>query len=103
VRATTLSAFSKTGLEDERRIRPKIMTISVILAGLIPTMFSHGTGADVMKRIAVPMVGVVVPSFLNPRTGDLSRYLHDLAGERVQKRKRKVNPEQPDEAIINRN
>ena len=43
-----------------RRIRPKIMTVSVILAGLIPIMFSHGTGADVMKRIATPMVGGVV-------------------------------------------
>ncbi|HBG20007.1 MAG TPA: CusA/CzcA family heavy metal efflux RND transporter [Desulfobulbaceae bacterium] len=45
-----------------QRIRPKIMTVSVILAGLIPIMFSHGTGADVMKRIAAPMVGGVVTS-----------------------------------------
>ena len=45
-----------------KRIRPKIMTVSVILAGLIPIMFSHGTGADVMKRIAAPMVGGVITS-----------------------------------------
>ncbi|MBI5196232.1 MAG: efflux RND transporter permease subunit [Nitrospirae bacterium] len=45
-----------------KRIRPKIMTVSVILAGLVPIMFSHGTGADVMKRIAAPMVGGVVTS-----------------------------------------
>jgi Cu(I)/Ag(I) efflux system membrane protein CusA/SilA len=45
-----------------KRIRPKIMTVSVILAGLIPIMFSHGTGADVMKRIAAPMIGGVVTS-----------------------------------------
>jgi Cu(I)/Ag(I) efflux system membrane protein CusA/SilA len=45
-----------------QRIRPKIMTVSVILAGLIPIMFSHGTGADVMKRIAAPMVGGVITS-----------------------------------------
>jgi len=45
-----------------KRIRPKIMTVSVILAGLIPIMFSHGTGADVMKRIAAPMVGGVTTS-----------------------------------------
>jgi Cu(I)/Ag(I) efflux system membrane protein CusA/SilA len=38
------------------------MTVSVILAGLIPIMFSHGTGADVMKRIAAPMVGGVITS-----------------------------------------
>jgi Cu(I)/Ag(I) efflux system membrane protein CusA/SilA len=45
-----------------KRIRPKIMTVSVILAGLIPIMFSHGAGADVMKRIAAPMIGGVVTS-----------------------------------------
>ena len=47
-----------------KRIRPKIMTISVILAGLIPIMFSSGAGSDVMKRIATPMVGGVVTSAL---------------------------------------
>ena len=45
-----------------KRIRPKIMTVAVILAGLIPIMFSHGAGSDVMKRIAAPMVGGVVTS-----------------------------------------
>ncbi len=45
-----------------KRIRPKIMTVSVILAGLIPIMFSHGAGSDIMKRIAAPMVGGVVTS-----------------------------------------
>jgi Cu(I)/Ag(I) efflux system membrane protein CusA/SilA len=47
-----------------QRIRPKIMTIAVIIAGLIPIMWSHGAGADVMKRIAAPMVGGVVTSGL---------------------------------------
>ncbi|MEZ5352899.1 MAG: efflux RND transporter permease subunit [Bryobacteraceae bacterium] len=45
-----------------KRVRPKIMTISVIIAGLLPILWSHGTGADVMKRIAAPMVGGVVTS-----------------------------------------
>jgi len=45
-----------------KRIRPKIMTVTVILAGLVPIMFSHGTGADVMKRIAAPMIGGVITS-----------------------------------------
>jgi Cu(I)/Ag(I) efflux system membrane protein CusA/SilA len=45
-----------------KRIRPKIMTVAVILAGLVPILFSTGTGADVMKRIAAPMVGGVVTS-----------------------------------------
>jgi len=42
------------------RIRPKVMTVSVIVAGLIPVMISSGTGADVMKRIAAPLVGGMV-------------------------------------------
>ena len=46
------------------RLRPKIMTASVIMAGLIPIMWSHGTGADVMKRIATPMVGGMVSSVI---------------------------------------
>lgn len=45
-----------------KRIRPKVMTICVIIAGLLPIMWSHGAGADVMKRIAAPMVGGVVTS-----------------------------------------
>lgn len=45
-----------------KRIRPKIMTASVILAGLVPILFATGTGADVMKRIAAPMVGGVITS-----------------------------------------
>jgi Cu(I)/Ag(I) efflux system membrane protein CusA/SilA len=47
-----------------QRVRPKIMTASVIIAGLLPILWSHGTGADVMKRIAAPMVGGVVTSVL---------------------------------------
>ena len=47
-----------------RRVRPKIMTILVIIAGLLPIMWSHGTGADVMKRIAAPMIGGVMTSGL---------------------------------------
>jgi Cu(I)/Ag(I) efflux system membrane protein CusA/SilA len=45
-----------------KRVRPKLMTVGVILAGLVPIMFSHGAGADVMKRIAAPMIGGVVTS-----------------------------------------
>ncbi|HEY4187551.1 MAG TPA: CusA/CzcA family heavy metal efflux RND transporter [Polyangia bacterium] len=47
-----------------KRIRPKMMTVTTILAGLLPVLWSHGTGADVMKRIAAPMVGGVVTSAL---------------------------------------
>jgi Cu(I)/Ag(I) efflux system membrane protein CusA/SilA len=45
-----------------KRIRPKMMTVLTILAGLVPIMLSTGTGADVMKRIAAPMIGGVVTS-----------------------------------------
>ena len=45
-----------------RRIRPKIMTIATIIVGLLPIMWSQGTGADIMKRIAAPMIGGIVTS-----------------------------------------
>jgi Cu(I)/Ag(I) efflux system membrane protein CusA/SilA len=45
-----------------QRVRPKIMTASAILIGLLPIMWSHGAGADVMKRIAAPMIGGMVSS-----------------------------------------
>ena len=46
------------------RIRPKMMTVCAILFGLVPIMLGEGSGADVMKRIAAPMVGGVVTSFV---------------------------------------
>ena len=46
-----------------RRIRPKAMTVVAMIAGLLPLLWSQGTGADVMKRIAAPMVGGLVTSF----------------------------------------
>ena len=45
-----------------KRVRPKAMTACVIIAGLAPILWSHGSGADVMKRIATPMVGGVITS-----------------------------------------
>ena len=47
-----------------KRIRPKMMTVMAILVGLLPIMWSDGAGADVMKRIAAPMIGGVISSFL---------------------------------------
>jgi Cu(I)/Ag(I) efflux system membrane protein CusA/SilA len=47
-----------------KRVRPKVMTAAVIIAGLLPILWSHGAGADVMKRIATPMVGGVITSTL---------------------------------------
>ncbi len=45
-----------------QRLRPKMMTVMATIMGLLPIMWSHGAGADVMKRIATPMVGGMVTS-----------------------------------------
>ncbi|TAN44458.1 MAG: efflux RND transporter permease subunit, partial [Rhodospirillales bacterium] len=44
------------------RVRPKMMTVVAIMAGLLPIMWSTGTGSEVMRRIAMPMVGGMVSS-----------------------------------------
>jgi copper/silver efflux system protein len=45
-----------------QRVRPKVMTVAAIMGGLLPIMWTTGTGADVMKRIAAPMIGGMVSS-----------------------------------------
>jgi Cu(I)/Ag(I) efflux system membrane protein CusA/SilA len=45
-----------------QRVRPKLMTVGTMLVGLVPLLFSEGSGADVMRRIAAPMVGGLVTS-----------------------------------------
>jgi Cu(I)/Ag(I) efflux system membrane protein CusA/SilA len=45
-----------------QRVRPKMMTVAAIMGGLLPIMWATGTGADVMKRIAAPMIGGMVSS-----------------------------------------
>ena len=44
------------------RVRPKMMTVTAIIAGLLPILWGHGTGSQVMKRIASPMVGGMITS-----------------------------------------
>jgi copper/silver efflux system protein len=46
------------------RVRPKVMTVVAIMAGLLPIMWSTGTGSEIMQRIAVPMIGGMVSSTL---------------------------------------
>ncbi|MGH7646991.1 MAG: efflux RND transporter permease subunit [Gemmatimonadaceae bacterium] len=55
------SAVSRGAVD---RVRPKLMTVTAIMAGLLPILWSQGTGADVMKRIAAPMVGGMLTSTL---------------------------------------
>ena len=45
-----------------QRVWPKMMTVAAIMGGLLPIMWTTGTGADVMKRIAAPMIGGMVSS-----------------------------------------
>ena len=47
-----------------QRLRPKFMTVATMFLGLVPIMWSTGTGADVMKRIAAPMIGGIFTSFI---------------------------------------
>jgi len=47
-----------------KRVRPKFMTVATMFLGLLPIMWSVGAGADVMKRIAAPMIGGILTSFI---------------------------------------
>src|SRR5262249_18599716 len=47
-----------------QRLQPKVMMVGVMFLGLVPIMWRHGTGADVMKRIAAPMIGGIFTSFV---------------------------------------
>src|SRR5215469_10965182 len=56
----------RAAIEDGavKRLRPKVMTVAVMFFGLVPIMWSHGAGSDVMRRIAAPMIGGIFTSFL---------------------------------------
>ena len=77
------------------RVRPKAMTVAVILAGLLPIMWSSGTGAEVMQRIAAPMVGgmitapllsmfVIPAAYLLMRRRGLREHAPDVASAQAQ-------------------
>ena len=69
-RANQGKAFTKADLRDAimlgavERVRPKMMTVVAIMAGLVPILWSTGAGSEVMQRIAVPMIGGMVSSTL---------------------------------------
>jgi len=58
--AEDVATAVRTGAVE--RLRPKLMTVSAILAGLLPMLWSHGVGAEYMVRIAVPMIGGIISS-----------------------------------------
>ena len=66
--ATEKRPFTRTYLDAAimegavERVRPKMMTVVAIMAGLLPILWSHGAGSEVMQRIAVPMIGGMVSS-----------------------------------------
>jgi Cu(I)/Ag(I) efflux system membrane protein CusA/SilA len=62
-RMTTVQDLRESIMEGAvQRVRPKMMTVAAIMGGLLPIMWTTGTGADVMKRIAAPMIGGMVSS-----------------------------------------
>jgi Cu(I)/Ag(I) efflux system membrane protein CusA/SilA len=64
-RLNTLEELREAILDGAaKRLRPKFMTFATTCVGLFPVMFSMGTGSDVMKRIAAPMIGGILTSFL---------------------------------------
>ena len=60
--ATTTHLYAAIIEGAVERIRPKMMTVCAIMAGLVPIMWSHGSGSEIMQRIAVPMLGGMVSS-----------------------------------------
>src|SRR6516165_5854410 len=64
-RPLTRSDLHKAIMEGAvERVRPKMMTVVAIMAGLLPIMWSTGTGSEIMQRIAVPMIGGMISSAL---------------------------------------
>jgi len=61
-RATVRDLYAAVIEGAVERVRPKMMTVTAIMAGLLPILWGNGTGASVMKRIAAPMVGGMVSS-----------------------------------------
>jgi Cu(I)/Ag(I) efflux system membrane protein CusA/SilA len=75
------------------RVRPKMMTVTAIMAGLLPILWSHGAGTDVMQRIAAPMVGGMVSSTL--LTLLVIPAIYSLWQERALNRRRELTTMEP--------
>ncbi|WP_413460491.1 efflux RND transporter permease subunit [Herbaspirillum huttiense] len=92
VREQQIGAISVPVLEDAiregavLRVRPKAMTVAVILAGLIPILWGSGTGSEVMSRIGAPMVGGMITAPL------LSMFVIPAAYRLMRGRQPKANP-----------
>jgi hypothetical protein len=80
-----------------QRVRPKLMTVMCILAGLLPLLWAHGAGADVMRRIALPMIGGVITSSI--LTLEIVPAIYSLWRGR-QVRRVRLRPRQPGEPLV---
>jgi Cu(I)/Ag(I) efflux system membrane protein CusA/SilA len=60
--ATSVDLYAAVMEGAVERVRPKMMTVTAIMAGLLPIMWGTGTGSEVMSRIAAPMVGGMISS-----------------------------------------
>ena len=83
---TLLAAIREGAVQ---RVRPKAMTVAVVMAGLLPIMWGSGTGSEVMTRIAAPMVGGMVTAPL------LSMLVIPAAWYLVHRRRCNASPERP--------
>ena len=64
-RTVTLAELREAVVEGALlRLRPKMMTVATIIVGLLPIMYGSGTGSEVMRRIAAPMVGGIISATL---------------------------------------
>jgi Cu(I)/Ag(I) efflux system membrane protein CusA/SilA len=87
-----------------QRVRPKTMTVVAIMAGLLPIMWSHGAGADVMQRIAAPMIGGMLTSAILTLLVIPAIYMswrwHSDVKKRAQVKKSVVHPVADDREAI---
>jgi Cu(I)/Ag(I) efflux system membrane protein CusA/SilA len=77
-----------------QRVRPKAMTVAVIIAGLLPILLGSGTGSEVMSRIAAPMVGGMVTAPL------LSLFVIPAAYRLMRRRHLSVEPINPQGKVV---
>lgn len=77
-----------------QRVRPKAMTVAVIIAGLLPILLGSGTGSEVMSRIAAPMVGGMITAPL------LSLFVIPAAYRLMRRRHLSVEPINPQEKVV---
>src|SRR3546814_18983527 len=75
------------------RVRPKAMTVAVIIVGLLPILIGHGTGSEVMSRIDAPLVGGMIHSPLPSVLGGPAAHMMQVAHKTAQRAREKQREE----------